>query len=270
MPLSFWEYLRLGSPQWRGQSGLAQRLIWFMLGTPDMHTRIRNAHVCNVVARLNLPEGTRVLDTGCGRAVSLFYLAGQHPDWQCAGLELDDEMVIPAQRAVTAGNWQNITIRKTAVEELTEENTFDVALCMEILEHVRDDVGLLRRIYRALKPGGWLIVTAPLRRKQQWRWLPFFAEHDVKGEFGHVRDEYSEDELKECLTAAGFVLREFHQIFGKRAEVTFELNNLFWTIKPLRRIMAILMYPLAVLLGYKDTLVYQARGNSFLIVGQRV
>lgn len=234
-----------------------------------MHTRIRNAHVCNVVERLNLSQGARVLDAGCGRAVSLFYLARRHSDWRMTGLELDEEIYVPTLHAVSAGHWHNIEIVNMTVEALSQECTFDLALCMEILEHVPDDMGLLRRIYRALRPGGYLVVTAPRRRQEQWRWLPWFAHHNVDGEFGHVRSEYLESELAQRLTDAGFVIREFRQIVGRQAEIAFELNNLFWTIKLLRQVMAILTYPIAVGLGYGDTLRYQIRGNTFLVIAQR-
>jgi SAM-dependent methyltransferase len=47
------------------------------------------------------------------------------------------------------------------------EDTFDLVLSHEVLEHVDDDVACLREIVRCLKPGGRLILFCPNR------WYPF-------------------------------------------------------------------------------------------------
>lgn len=41
------------------------------------------------------------------------------------------------------------------------ENSFDVLLCVEVLEHVPDPDRFLADLYRVLKPGGRLILTIP-------------------------------------------------------------------------------------------------------------
>lgn len=38
---------------------------------------------------------------------------------------------------------------------------FDNAMCIEVLEHVPDPIGAIKEIYRVIKPGGKLIVSAP-------------------------------------------------------------------------------------------------------------
>ena len=40
-------------------------------------------------------------------------------------------------------------------------NTFDVAMCNHVMEHVEDDIKAMREIYRTLKPGGWAIMQVP-------------------------------------------------------------------------------------------------------------
>lgn len=39
--------------------------------------------------------------------------------------------------------------------------TFEKALCMEVLEHLDDDIEVLREIKRVLARGGTLIITVP-------------------------------------------------------------------------------------------------------------
>ncbi len=42
-----------------------------------------------------------------------------------------------------------------------DNNTFDVAMCNHVMEHVEDDIKAMREIYRTLKPGGWAIMQVP-------------------------------------------------------------------------------------------------------------
>ena len=43
-----------------------------------------------------------------------------------------------------------------------EEQTFDVAFCNHVMEHVADDSQAMKELHRVLKPGGWAIVQIPL------------------------------------------------------------------------------------------------------------
>ena len=41
------------------------------------------------------------------------------------------------------------------------DNSFDVILCNHVLEHIPDDFGAMKELYRILKPGGWGIFQIP-------------------------------------------------------------------------------------------------------------
>lgn len=42
-----------------------------------------------------------------------------------------------------------------------ESNTFDVAMCNHVMEHVDDDIKAMKEFYRVLKSGGWAIFQVP-------------------------------------------------------------------------------------------------------------
>lgn len=43
-----------------------------------------------------------------------------------------------------------------------DDCTFDVILCLHVLEHVPNDRVAIRELYRVLKPGGWAILQSPI------------------------------------------------------------------------------------------------------------
>ncbi|MDH5474626.1 MAG: methyltransferase domain-containing protein [Cyclobacteriaceae bacterium] len=42
-----------------------------------------------------------------------------------------------------------------------KDNSFDVAMCNHVMEHVNDDTKAMKEFYRVLKPGGWAIFQVP-------------------------------------------------------------------------------------------------------------
>lgn len=43
------------------------------------------------------------------------------------------------------------------------DNSFDVVVTFQVIEHIKDDVAFLKEIYRVLKPGGMAMITTPNR-----------------------------------------------------------------------------------------------------------
>ncbi|MBD0254862.1 MAG: class I SAM-dependent methyltransferase [Cytophagales bacterium] len=44
-------------------------------------------------------------------------------------------------------------------------DTFDVAFCNHVMEHVDDDIQAMRELHRVLKPGGWAIIQSPMNTR---------------------------------------------------------------------------------------------------------
>jgi SAM-dependent methyltransferase len=75
---------------------------------------------------------------------------------------------------------------------------FDTAVCLNVIEHVEDDVGALANLRRVLAPGGRAIVLVP-------RGPELFGTLDEV--LGHKR-RYTEASLRKLAQDAGFATRE--------------------------------------------------------------
>ena len=85
-----------------------------------------------------------------------------------------------------------VTIETDGFESLQE--TSDVLLSMEVLEHLSDDVAALRHWYRLIRPGGYIVISVPAQSR-------LFSEDDEM--VGHFR-RYDRADLVEKLAQAGF------------------------------------------------------------------
>lgn len=80
---------------------------------------------------------------------------------------------------------------------------FDTVICLNVLEHVEDDLGALSQMYAVLKPGGLLILLVPAFQ---------FLYGSVDRSLGHYR-RYTKKNLMSKTRHAGF-----------RVEASFYMN----------------------------------------------
>ena len=79
------------------------------------------------VGLLDLKEGDRVLDVGCGPGGSfpyLFHAVGQ--SGQVVGVEISPEISINARRRIERNGWRNVEVIEAAAQEVHLTGTFDV------------------------------------------------------------------------------------------------------------------------------------------------
>jgi ubiquinone/menaquinone biosynthesis C-methylase UbiE len=73
-------------------------------------------------------------------------------------------------------------------------NLFDAVTCLNVLEHIPDDITALRHLFRIMKPGGELVITVPMEP----------GLYDIYDQVHHHVRRYQMKELKSKLKSAGF------------------------------------------------------------------
>ena len=136
--------------------------------------------------RLPLPAGARVLDAGCGSGRTLQELVDYGT---VSGIELNSDAATLA-RGRELGD-----VQVGRLEELPwDDATFDLITCLDVIEHVPDDVAALVELWRVCRPGGWLLVTVPA-------YQALWSRHD---EANHHYRRYSRSMLRGAAGAAGW------------------------------------------------------------------
>jgi len=112
----------------------------------------RDAWVARQAAAL--PAGSHVLDAGAGSCPyrALF----SHCDYKTQDFtSLQGEQL-------SGGGYGSMDYVCDIAAILVEDAVFDAVLCSEVIEHVPDPVAVMAEFGRILKPGGRVILTAPL------------------------------------------------------------------------------------------------------------
>ena len=160
-----------------------------------------------------LPQtpGTRLLDLGCGTGLELDYYFDAVPSASVTGIDLTSGM-LDVLRSKFPGKSLNL-ILGSYFDVPFERNAFDAAVSVESLHHFtkEEKVPLYRKLRKALKPGGFFILTdyfAASReeerfcRKELLRMKREQGIHDT--EFYHYDTPLTVVHETEALLTAGF------------------------------------------------------------------
>jgi 2-polyprenyl-3-methyl-5-hydroxy-6-metoxy-1,4-benzoquinol methylase len=123
-----------------------------MSGYVPLNERRHRAHAKLLAA---VGTGNRVLDVGCSSGYLAQPLSALGNT--IVGLELDAAAAREAERYC-----ERVLVGDVETMELPlEPGSFDVVLCGDVVEHLRDPVAALARLRTFLRPGGRLVVSTP-------------------------------------------------------------------------------------------------------------
>ena len=131
-----------------------------------------------------IPAGSRLLDAGAGECQ--FRKFCSHLDYVSQDFA---QYTGEGNVGLQTGTWDNSKL--DIVSDITNipvaDGSFDAVMCTEVLEHVPDPVAALTELNRVLKPGGYLLITAPFASLTHFApyhfasgLSRFFYEHHLK------------------------------------------------------------------------------------------
>lgn len=160
----------------------------------DARNEWRFRRVADGIGQLDRESVKTVVDVGCGLGLFARYLP---EDVRYVGVDLSETTLDRARRLA---NRDSVEFHATSFPRLAlDEGLADVAVCLEVLEHVEDDAAAVRELARVIRPGGYLFVSVP----HSYYWPSYLA---LIGHFRH----YAARSFEEMLDARGFeVVRRF-------------------------------------------------------------
>ena len=132
-------------------------------------------------------KGAKILEIGCGPGHNLAMLGQFGPVEACELDPLAREMATKRLgRPVKEGRLPDAIPFK--------DKSYDLIALLDVLEHVDDDAGSMKRIFKLLKPGGALLLAVPANP-----WM--FSAHDVAH---HHKRRYRKGEIERLALDAGY------------------------------------------------------------------
>ena len=153
---------------------------WWFAGRRDL--------LSNLLRDAGAGRSSRILDVGCSGGATIRRLRREgYAD--VVGIDLSPEAIARCRRA----GLQDVHEMDAQRPEFPDQS-FDVILASDILEHVPDEAAAVRAWFRLLRPDGLLVALVPA-------FMALWSPHD---EANQHRKRYRLGELRRCLEECGF------------------------------------------------------------------
>jgi len=129
----------------------------------ELRNDVYRRPLATALERLGLAAGWRCADVGAGGgdvSVALAALVGR--DGRIYAVDSDPRARDAVAAAAAAAGTAQVLAITQAAEDLTLPEPVDLAFCRFLLLHVVDPLIVLRRMARAVRPGGWVVAQEPI------------------------------------------------------------------------------------------------------------
>ena len=178
--------------------------------------------------KFDLYQDGLMLDVGCGEGRHIFGVMQDYPDMRCIGLDMDKDSLNKAEEGYeyfeSISNAGVDFLKGSAYSLPFPNNSFDLIVCSEVLEHLHEYNDAVREIHRVLKPGGKFYASVPASWPEKICWRLSKDYQNQPG--GHLRI-FNQKELVSEIKNSGFKFlssEKFHSIHSPY----WWLRCLFW------------------------------------------
>ena len=155
-----------------------ENFYWWHIG--------RKYIIQSLLCKILLKPNSKILDAGCGTGGNIETLA-RFGD--VIGVDNSPEAIKFCEKR----GFENVQLKNIENTGFSD-NSFDLIVALDVLEHIENDGETLKEFYRILKEGGYILISVPA---YQFLW----SEHDVAL---HHKRRYSMEEINRCLLEADF------------------------------------------------------------------
>jgi SAM-dependent methyltransferase len=220
------------------------------------------------------PKTTKIFDIGFGFGQQLQYLYNIIPDANIFGIDLSERAVACVNSHFNFKKYPKIYCKQEDITTFEGNETFDLAVAVNLLNYVESDDKAIKNIYDALKPKGTLLLVNHYSQKES---------NDIKKSFDDihllpiVRNGYTMPTLRDKLKEAGFSTVKCRYIYGNTGFWAWKLaiglpskwlknSNLFLLVFPF---YILFLSPLIFFLNFYDMQIGHTAGHSIFLKAEK-
>jgi len=237
---------------------------------------LRTWHVKREIRKIKkkLPEYAKILDAGAGFGQYTYYLSNQSSKWEIQAVDIKQEQIDNCNEFFEKlGREDQVRFKFADLTKFNEVEQFDLVLSVDVMEHIEEDEVVFQNIFKALKPGGILIISTPSDQGGS----DVQHEHEESFIDEHVRDGYNKQEIETKLTNAGFSSILSQYSYGTPGKISWKLSmkypilllnesKFFFILLPF---YYVLFFPFCYVLNFIDVHNFHKTGSGLIIAAKK-
>lgn len=215
-----------------------------------------------------------ILDAGAGFGQYTYWLNKKNKNWKIISVDVKNEQVADCNNFFSRIGAINVRFEVQDLTKYIKENSYDLVVCVDVMEHIEEDVQVFRNFYASMKAGAMLIISTPSDQGgsdvHDGDQSSFIEEH--------VRDGYNINQIQEKLRSAGFPKTEARYQYGAPGKIAWRLSmkypiqmlgvsKLFFIVLPFYYLVA---YPVSFVLNYADTYSNHKTGTGLIVKAWKI
>jgi len=207
----------------------------------------------------------RFYDAGAGFGQYSYFILKYFNKAKVHAVDLKTDYMDSFVQYAKLEGWQDFTAQQADLVDYVPNDKFDLIVAIDILEHIKDDIQVLKNFRQVLDDGGKLIISSPSTFDESAK----FVEE-------HVRPGYDKDEIISKLENAGFRIISFDFSYGRLGHLAWLLtmkypmsllgiSKLFFILLP---IYYLVFYPVSALFMCIDVRVKNKTGTGVIVVAE--
>lgn len=221
-----------------------ERAYISLFGLPVVGLRIRARNIVRLLPKDLKP--LNILDAGSGPGVITFLLAGRYPNSAITGVDVVQGEIDVSREIARRAGFSNVNFQIVDINRLTWEGKFDLVVCVDILEHIENDMEALVSLRQATSPGGRLVLHVPAK----YRRYPLFRRTVNFHVPTHVRPGYLPEEISDKAQRAGFRVVDCGYTFGFLETLVNNIGYMISRAEKRNKGLYGLAFPLLNLVGW--------------------
>lgn len=225
-----------------------KKLFYRFIPSAHISAYIRLLYLGRFLSHVNFRD---CLDAGCGTGLFSFYVAKKFPQAHIHGYDISRYDIQRCNEEKILKSMANASFRQLDLMNLSEKGSFDFIFSIDVLEHISQNIEVLKYFYNGLEPGGMFYLAMPYEPGHRYL-LPrkYFKEYIAWTKKEHIGEQYDLDAMVATLCQIGFDIVDARYTFGFWGKLAWELDMLTEKKLTIKHILQ----PLLFIWGFLDVL----------------
>ncbi len=217
-----------------------------------------------------MPPSPKILDAGSGFGQYDYTMSVQFPRATITAVDVKQEQIDDCNTFFEKiGKSDRVKFEFADLTAYSNPDAFDLALSVDVMEHIEEDETVFKNLANSLKKGGVLLISTPSDQGGS----DVHDEHDDSFIEEHVRDGYAITDIEAKLKRAGFSIVETRYSYGTPGKISWKLS-MKWPIQManaskvlmlLLPIYYLIFYPFCFILNFLDVQLSHKTGTGLIV-----